>query len=118
MRQQIKALIAKVADKVSGCVCSKLLSAFSNFLTVLDSGQFRKDFAYALAEAFALVISRPCALGLVGTHTVGIEAVETDSVQKASCLKTAVSMEETGKVQTVALDKTGTIAQMEIIEGN
>ncbi len=101
-----KAPIAKVADKVSGVFVPVVIS-IAVFATVvwLLAGQ---TFGYALARGISvLVISCPCALGLA--TPVAIMVGSGVGAKHGILFKTAVSLEETGKVEIVALDKTGTI---------
>ncbi len=101
-----KAPIAKIADKVSGifvpAVCSIALVTFLIWLLLGES------FGFAIARAISvLVISCPCALGLA--TPVAIMVGNGVGAKNGILFKTAVSLEEAGKVQIVALDKTGTI---------
>ena len=101
-----KAPIAKVADKVSG-VFVPVVITIAVIATViwLLAGQ---TFGYALARGISvLVISCPCALGLA--TPVAIMVGSGMGAKHGILFKTAVSLEETGKVEIVALDKTGTI---------
>ena len=101
-----KAPIAKVADKVSGVFVPVVISI--SLVTLLVWLLLGKDFAYALARGISvLVISCPCALGLA--TPVAIMVGNGLGAKNGILFKTAVSLEETGKVQIVALDKTGTI---------
>mgnify|MGYP002542526638 CR=1 FL=1 len=105
-----KAPIAKVADKVSGIFVPTViaLAALTTVFWVL-AGQ---EFSYALARGISvLVISCPCALGLA--TPVAIMVGNGLGARNGILFKTAVSLEETGKVQIVALDKTGTITSGE-----
>ena len=101
-----KAPIAKVADKVSGIFVPAVISiALVTFLIWMLVGQ---TFGYALARAISvLVISCPCALGLA--TPVAIMVANGIGARNGILFKTAVSLEQTGKTQIVALDKTGTI---------
>ncbi len=101
-----KAPIAKVADKVSGVfVPAVILIALLTLIVWLAVGQTP---GYALARAISvLVISCPCALGLA--TPVAIMVGSGMGAKHGIMFKTAVSLEETGKIQIVALDKTGTI---------
>lgn len=101
-----KAPIAKVADKVSGifvpCVISIALVTVAVWLL---PGQ---SFGYALARGISvLVISCPCALGLA--TPVAIMVGNGRAAKSGILFKTALSLEETGKTDIIALDKTGTI---------
>ena len=103
-----KAPIAKVADKVSGVFVPAVLAIAAVTVTVwLLVGQ---TFGYALARGISvLVISCPCALGLA--TPVAIMVGSGLGAKNGVLFKTAASLEETGRVQTVVLDKTGTITQ-------
>ena len=105
-----KAPIAKVADKVSGVFVPVVITiAVITTLVWLLAGQ---NFAYALARGISvLVISCPCALGLA--TPVAIMVGNGMGAKSGILFKTAVSLEETGKTQIVALDKTGTITRGE-----
>lgn len=101
-----KAPIAKVADKVSGVFVPIVIAiAVVTTLVWLLLGE---DIGFALARGISvLVISCPCALGLA--TPVAIMVGNGVGAGNGILFKTAVSLEETGKVQIVALDKTGTI---------
>ncbi len=101
-----KAPIAKIADKVSGIFVPAVITiAVITTLVWLLAGQ---TFGYALARGISvLVISCPCALGLA--TPVAIMVGNGMGAKHGILFKTAVSLEETGRVQIVALDKTGTI---------
>ncbi|MCI8550141.1 MAG: heavy metal translocating P-type ATPase [Lachnospiraceae bacterium] len=105
-----KAPIAKVADKVSGIFVPTVIAiAAVTTLVWLLAGQ---TFGYALARGISvLVISCPCALGLA--TPVAIMVGNGMGAKHGILFKTAVSLEETGKAQIVALDKTGTITSGE-----
>ncbi len=103
-----KAPIAKVADKVSGVFVPVVISIA--IVTTLIWLLMGKEFAYALARGISvLVISCPCALGLA--TPVAIMVGNGLGARHGVLFKTAVSLEEAGKTQIVALDKTGTITQ-------
>ena len=101
-----KAPIAKIADKVSGIFVPAVIAiAIVTIAVWLLVGQ---TVGYALARGISvLVISCPCALGLA--TPVAIMVGNGVGAKHGILFKTAVSLEETGKVQIVALDKTGTI---------
>ncbi|MCH5266400.1 MAG: heavy metal translocating P-type ATPase [Lachnospiraceae bacterium] len=103
-----KAPIAKVADKVSGIfVPAVILAALVTLAVWLLAGQ---SLGFALARSISvLVISCPCALGLA--TPVAIMVGNGMGARHGTMFKTAVSLEETGKVEIVALDKTGTITR-------
>lgn len=105
-----KAPIAKVADKVSGVFVPAVIGiAIVTFFVWMIVGQ---TFGFALARAISvLVISCPCALGLA--TPVAIMVGNGMGAKHGIMFKTAVSLEETGKMQIVALDKTGTITSGE-----
>ena len=105
-----KAPIAKVADKVSGVFVPAVISiAIVTFIVWMLVGQ---TVGYALARAISvLVISCPCALGLA--TPVAIMVGNGVGAKHGVLFKTAVSLEEAGKTQIVALDKTGTITSGE-----
>ena len=105
-----KAPIAKVADKVSGVfVPVVIVIAAVTILVWLLAGQ---TLGFALARGISvLVISCPCALGLA--TPVAIMVGNGMGAKNGIMFKTAVSLEETGKTQIVALDKTGTITKGE-----
>ena len=101
-----KAPIAKIADKVSGIFVPAVIAiAIVTIAVWLLVGQ---TVGYALARGISvLVISCPCALGLA--TPVAIMVGNGVGAKHGILFKTAVSLEEAGKVQIVALDKTGTI---------
>ena len=101
-----KAPIAKVADRVSGIFVPVVIAiAVVVFIIWMAVGQTT---AFALARAISvLVISCPCALGLA--TPVAIMVGSGVGAKNGILFKTALSLEETGKVEVVALDKTGTI---------
>jgi len=101
-----KAPIAKVADRVSGVFVPAVITiAVVTLIVWLSLG---REAGFALARAISvLVISCPCALGLA--TPVAIMVGSGVGAKSGILFKTAVSLEETGKVATVALDKTGTI---------
>lgn len=105
-----KAPIAKIADKVSGVFVPTVIAVAVITLAVwLIAGQ---SAGYALARAISvLVISCPCALGLA--TPVAIMVGSGVGAKNGILFKTAVSLEETGKIKIVALDKTGTITKGE-----
>ena len=101
-----KAPIAKIADRVSGIFVPAVITiAIVTTIIWLLTGH---EFGYALARGISvLVISCPCALGLA--TPVAIMVGNGMGAKNGILFKTAVSLEEAGKVQIVALDKTGTI---------
>ena len=105
-----KAPIAKIADKVSGVFVPTVIGiAIVTLIVWLLVG---KPIGFALARAISvLVISCPCALGLA--TPVAIMVGNGMGAKNGIMFKTAVSLEETGKMQIVALDKTGTITSGE-----
>ncbi len=105
-----KAPIAKVADKVSGIFVPTVIAiALVTMAVWLLAGQ---GIGFALARGISvLVISCPCALGLA--TPVAIMVGNGMGAKNGILFKTAVSLEEAGKVQVIALDKTGTITSGE-----
>ncbi|MBP5291640.1 MAG: heavy metal translocating P-type ATPase [Lachnospiraceae bacterium] len=105
-----KAPIAKIADKVSGIFVPAVIGIAAVTLVIwLAVGQ---SFGFSLARAISvLVISCPCALGLA--TPVAIMVGNGMGAKHGIMFKTAVSLEETGKAQIIALDKTGTITKGE-----
>ena len=105
-----KAPIAKVADRVSGVFVPAVIGiAVVTILVWLVAGQ---SIGFALARGISvLVISCPCALGLA--TPVAIMVGNGMGAKNGIMFKTAVSLEEAGKMQIVALDKTGTITSGE-----
>ena len=105
-----KAPIAKIADRVSGVfVPAVIIIAVIVTLIWIFVGQ---PFGYALARGIAvLVVSCPCALGLA--TPVAIMVGSGLGAKNGILFKTASSLEETGRIQIVALDKTGTITKGE-----
>ncbi len=105
-----KAPIAKIADKVSGVfVPTVIVIALVTTAVWLLLGQ---SVGFALARGISvLVISCPCALGLA--TPVAIMVGNGMGARQGILFKTAASLEETGRVQIVALDKTGTVTEGE-----
>lgn len=105
-----KAPIAKVADRVSGVFVPTVITiAVITIIVWLFAGE---GIGFALARGISvLVISCPCALGLA--TPVAIMVGNGMGARNGILFKNAVSLEETGKTQIVALDKTGTITNGE-----
>lgn len=105
-----KAPIAKIADRVSDVFVPMVITiAVLTIIVWLIAGQ---SIGFALSRGIAvLVISCPCALGLA--TPVAIMVGNGMGARNGIMFKTAVSLEETGKMQIVALDKTGTITSGE-----
>ena len=103
-----KAPIAKVADQVSGVFVPAVISiALITLAAWLIAGE---SIGFALARSISvLVISCPCALGLA--TPVAIMVGNGMGAKHGILFKTAVSLEEAGKTQIIALDKTGTITE-------
>ena len=105
-----KAPIAKIADKVSGVFVPAVITIA--IITIIGWLLAGETMAFALARGISvLVISCPCALGLA--TPVAIMVGNGMGAKNGILFKTAVSLEETGKVEIVALDKTGTITSGE-----
>ncbi len=105
-----KAPIAKIADRVSGVFVPAVITiALITIAVWLIAGQ---SVGFALARGISvLVISCPCALGLA--TPVAIMVGNGMGAKNGMMFKTASSLEETGKIDIVALDKTGTITSGE-----
>ncbi len=101
-----KAPIAKIADRVSGIFVPVVIGiALLTLVIWLAAG---KDAGFALARAISvLVISCPCALGLA--TPVAIMVGSGVGARNGILFKTAAALEETGRIEIIALDKTGTI---------
>lgn len=105
-----KAPIAKVADQVSGIFVPAVISIA--VVTALVWLLLGKDLGFALARGISvLVISCPCALGLA--TPVAIMVGNGVGAKNGIMFKTAESLEQTGKMEIVVLDKTGTITKGE-----
>ena len=105
-----KAPIAKIADRVSGVFVPAVISIA--IVTTIIWLLVGRPFGFALARGISvLVISCPCALGLA--TPVAIMVGNGMGAKNGILFKTAVSLEEAGKIQIVALDKTGTITKGE-----
>ena len=105
-----KAPIAKIADKVSGIFVPVVIAiAVIVFIIWMISGE---AFPFALSRAIAvLVISCPCALGLA--TPVAIMVGNGVGAKNGILFKTSAALEETARIETVILDKTGTITKGE-----
>ena len=105
-----KAPIAKIADRVSGVFVPAVIAiAVITIVIWLLAGQ---SAGFALARGISvLVISCPCALGLA--TPVAIMVGNGVGAKNGILFKTAAAQEETGKIETVVLDKTGTITSGE-----
>lgn len=103
-----KAPVAKIADKVSGVfVPTVLILSLITFIIWFISG---KDTAFSLSRAISvLVISCPCALGLA--TPVAVMVGSGKGAGNNILFKTAESLENAGKINIVALDKTGTLTK-------
>ena len=105
-----KAPIAKIADKVSGVFVPAVMSVA--LVTTVVWLLLGRSVGFALARGISvLVISCPCALGLA--TPVAIMVGSGLGAKNGVLFKTAASLEETGRVRIVALDKTGTITSGE-----
>ena len=101
-----KAPIAKLADRVSGVFVPTVITiAIITTVIWLVLGQ---EFSFALARGISvLVISCPCALGLA--TPVAIMVGSGVGAKSGILFKTAAALEEAGKTEIIALDKTGTV---------
>ena len=105
-----KAPIAKVADRVSGVFVPAVIAVA--VITTAVWLLLGRSFGFALARGISvLVISCPCALGLA--TPVAIMVGSGLGAKNGILFKTAASLEETGRIEIVALDKTGTITSGE-----
>ena len=105
-----KAPIAKIADQVSGVFVPAVIGIA--LVTTIVWLLIGKPVGYALARGISvLVISCPCALGLA--TPVAIMVGSGLGAKNGILFKTAASLEETGRIEIVALDKTGTITSGE-----
>ena len=103
-----KAPISRLADKISGVFVPVVLCI--SFLTFIIWLFVRGDFSFALNMAVAvLVISCPCALGLA--TPAAIMAGTGKGAEKGILIRNAISLEVAHKIDTVVLDKTGTITE-------
>ena len=103
-----KAPISRLADKISGVFVPVVLciSFLAFIIWLFVSG----DFSFALNMAVAvLVISCPCALGLA--TPAAIMAGTGKGAEKGILIRNAISLEVAHKIDTVVLDKTGTITE-------
>jgi len=101
-----KAPIAKIADRVSGVFVPVVMAIA--LITMLVWLLLGRELGFALARGISvLVISCPCALGLA--TPVAIMVGSGVGAKQGVLFKTAAALEETGRVDIVALDKTGTI---------
>ncbi|MBQ7986197.1 MAG: heavy metal translocating P-type ATPase [Clostridia bacterium] len=103
-----KAPIAKIADKVSGIFVPTVIaiSAITFIVWLIIGASFSEALTHGIS---VLVISCPCALGLATPV-----AIMVSSGVGAKCgilFKTAAALEETGRAEIIALDKTGTITE-------
>ena len=103
-----KAPLARIADKVSAVFVPAVIGiAVITLIGWLIAG---RQFSFAIARAISvLVISCPCALGLA--TPVAIMVGSGMGAKNGILYKTAASLEGAGRVQVVALDKTGTITE-------
>ena len=101
-----KAPIAKAADRVSGVFVPAVLGIA--LVTLAAWLIARQTAGFALARAISvLVISCPCALGLA--TPVAIMVGSGVGAKNGILFKNATALEQTGRVTTVVLDKTGTV---------
>ena len=105
-----KAPIAKAADRVSGIFVPAVIGI--SLLTAVGWMIAGQSFGFALARGISvLVISCPCALGLA--TPVAIMVGNGVGAKNGILFKTAAALEEAGKTEIIALDKTGTITMGE-----
>ncbi|MBR0354581.1 MAG: heavy metal translocating P-type ATPase [Oscillospiraceae bacterium] len=103
-----KAPIAKVADRVSGIFVPTVIGIA--LVTTVVWLLLGRDVGFALGRGISvLVISCPCALGLA--TPVAIMVGSGVGARQGVLFKTAASLEAAGRIETVALDKTGTVTE-------
>ncbi|MBQ6985844.1 MAG: cadmium-translocating P-type ATPase [Oscillibacter sp.] len=103
-----KAPVARIADKISGIFVPTVIAiALVTTFVWLSLG---RDAGFALARGISvLVISCPCALGLA--TPVAIMVGNGVGAKNGILFKTAAALESAGRVEVVALDKTGTVTE-------
>ena len=105
-----KAPIARLADKVSAVFVPTVIGIA--ILTGIVWGILGKGFEFALSNAISvLVISCPCALGLA--TPVAIMVSTGKAAESGILIKSAEALEILGSIDTVVLDKTGTVTEGE-----
>lgn len=105
-----KAPVARIADKISGIFVPVVITIA--LITTLVWLLLGRDAGFALARGISvLVISCPCALGLA--TPVAIMVGNGMGAKNGILFKTAAALESAGRVEIVALDKTGTITEGE-----
>ena len=106
-----KAPIARLADKVSGVFVPVVLiiSAITFVIWMLSGAELESALSFAIT---VLVISCPCALGLA--TPVAIMAGTGKAAENGILIKSATALEMAGSVDTIVLDKTGTITKGEM----
>ena len=103
-----KAPIARIADKVSGIFVPVVLGIAA--VTIIVWLLCGREIGYALARGISvMVISCPCALGLA--TPVAIMVGSGVGAKQGTLFKTATALEQTGNIDIVALDKTGTLTE-------
>lgn len=104
-----KAPIAKAADRVSGIFVPAVIGI--SLVTAVGWMIAGQSFGFALARGISvLVISCPCALGLA--TPVAIMVGNGVGAKNGILFKTAAALEEAGRTEIIALDKTGTILSL------
>ena len=104
-----KAPISRLADKISAVFVPAVISiAVAAALLWAAAGGMGVRFCLSIGIA-VLVISCPCALGLA--TPVAITVATGKAAEKGILIKSAASLELMGRVNTVVLDKTGTVTE-------
>ena len=104
-----KAPISRLADKISAVFVPAVISiAVAAALLWATVGGMGVRFCLSIGIA-VLVISCPCALGLA--TPVAITVATGKAAEKGILIKSAASLELMGRVNTVVLDKTGTVTE-------